>query len=189
MSNNIYASFTIDVKEVNKNLIAIARLTGRFSKTTTIQIRVLNRAIELSRQGITKRIEARTEGEADISLPVSLLKGYLTGSLAAYKKFVFCPGELACDASIYSSSAIKVEPVFTNPENVLPGNLNRISVLRYWLNKSEAEIEKSGLTATIEIAKRKMKTNIREALEFLYEYEVKYEDLEELVKRKIKNEC
>ena len=36
------------------------------------------------------------------------------------------------------------------------------------------------------MAKRKMNANILEALEFLYEYKVNYEDLEELVIKKIK---
>jgi hypothetical protein len=70
----------------------------------------------------------------------------------------------------------------------LPINLNRMSILRYEFNNSEAEIKKQELTGTVKAATRKMKTNILEALEFLKAYEVKYEELEALVKKKIKNE-
>jgi hypothetical protein len=70
---------------------------------------------------------------------------------------------------------------------VIPTNLTHKTTLSYWLNKSKAEIEKLGLTVTIEVAKRTMKANIMEALEFLKQYDVSYEELEELIKKKIKD--
>lgn len=187
MSNKLQASFTVDPKVVNSNLIAIARIGGRFSKAKIIQIRICTDAIEIITQGITKRMKANTDGEADIYLPVSLLKTYLSSSSSGLVSFTFRQGELECGSSRYSSAAIEVTPVSLRPENILPINLNRISILRYGVNNSEAEIQKMGLTGTLKVATRKMKTNILEALEFLKEYEVKYEELEELVKKKIKN--
>jgi hypothetical protein len=80
MPNNIQVSFTVDCKVVNSNLVAIARIGGRFSKSKIIQIRICTDAIEIITQGITKRMKAKTEGEADIFLPASLLKIYLTSS-------------------------------------------------------------------------------------------------------------
>ena len=165
--------------------MAISRLTGRFTKSSVIQIRVFNATIEISSKGITKRINLTTNGEADISLPVILLKGYLTGSTDPYKTFIFRNGELGCGSSIFSSHTIKVEPVFTTTENVLHNNLSKKSILKYWINKTEKENERIGLTATIEVVKHQMKTNIQEALFLLGKYNVVYEDLKELIKRKL----
>ena len=187
MSKIIQASFTVEVKALNSTLLAISRLAGRFTKSSVIQIRVLNAAIEISSKGITKRINLNTNGEADISLPVILLKGYLTGSTDEYKTFIFRNGELGCGSSIYSSNTIKVEPVFTTTENVLHNNLSKKTILKYWLNNTEKENERIGLTATIEVAKNHLKTDLQEALFLLGEYNVVYADLEELVKSKLRN--
>ena len=187
MANNIQASFTVDIKEVSKNLLALSRLSGRLTKTTVIEIRVLNTAIEISSKGITKRMDAHTNGEADISLPVALLKAYLMAGSGTHRTFTFRNGELLCGGSLYTSHTITVKPVFSNMGGVIPTSLSHKSTLSYWLNKSESEIEKMGLTVTIEAAKRTMKTNILEALEHLKQYEVKYEELEEMIKMKLKN--
>jgi hypothetical protein len=142
--------------------------------------------IELITQGVVKRVKADTIGEGEISLPVTLLKNYLATSSVTLISFKFSAGELECGSSRYSSSAIEVFPIPINTPVVLPINLNRISILRYGLNYSAEEIEK--LTATVKAAKRKMKSTILESLELLEEYDVTYDDLENLVNRKIKNE-
>ena len=129
MSKNIEASFNVELKELNSNLVTLSKLSGRFTKTTLVQIRVLRTGIEITSNGITKKIQCHTNVEADISLPVALLKGYLSGS--NYKTFIFRKGELGCGASIFSSSAITINPIFTNRENVLPNNLNKNTILKY----------------------------------------------------------
>ena len=101
MSKNIEASFSVAIKELNTNLITLSKLTGRLSKTSIIQIRVLPTGIELSLKGMSKKIQVNTNGQADISLPVVLLKTYLTNS-SDYKTFIFRNGELGCGGSIYS---------------------------------------------------------------------------------------
>ncbi len=186
MSKNIEASFTVTIKELKSTLITLSKLSGRFTKTTIIQIRVLRTGIEITSNGITKKIEAHTNGEADISLPVTLLKGYLTGSIITDKTFVFRNGELGCGLSIYSSYAIKVEPIFTTRENVLPNNLTKKTILTYWVNNTEKENERLGLTATIEVAKHHLKTDINEALLLLSQYNIEYDELEGMIKNKLK---
>ena len=183
MSKNITASFSVEVKELNSTLITISKLSGRFTKTTLIEIRVLRTGIEITSKGITKKIICHTNGEADISLPVVLLKGYLTGSND--RTFVFRKGELGCGSSIFSSSAITVNPIFTNRENVLPNNLSKNAILQYWLTNTPKENERLGLTATIEVAKHHLKTDIKETLLLLNQYNIVYEDVEDLVKRKL----
>lgn len=187
MSTKIQASFTADPKAVNSNLMAMARIRSGFYKTRIVQIRIVHDAIELMGQGITRRIKAKTEGEADVCMPIALLKSYLSSSSFGLISFTFRQGELECGSSIYTSSAIEVTPVSLKQEYVLPINLNRISVLKYGFNHSDEEIHKMQLTATVESAQRKMKTKILEALEILKEYDVKYEDLEKIVINKIKN--
>lgn len=183
MSQNIQVSFTVETKLTKSTLRDLARLTGKFSKSTEIMIRVLNRAIELSINVVIKRIDAITHGEADIKLPVVLLKGYLTDG--AHKTFGFRSGELLCGTSIYSHYNIRVSPVFSDTKTALPVNLNRVEILHYWLNKSPSEIEKAGLTDAIEVAKRNLQTNIQEALVFLKDYNVNYDELEILINNKI----
>ena len=56
MSKNIEASFNVELKELNSNLITLSKLSGRFTKTTLIQIRVLRTGIEVTSKGITKKI-------------------------------------------------------------------------------------------------------------------------------------
>ena len=75
MSKNIEASFNVELKELNSNLITLSKLSGNFNKTTLIQIRVLRRRIEITSKGITKKINCHTNKEADISLPFHCLKG------------------------------------------------------------------------------------------------------------------
>ena len=186
MSKIIEASFTVGIKELNSNLITLSKLTGRLSKTSIIQIRVLPTGIELSLKGMSKKIEVKTNGQADISLPVALFKTYLTNS-SDYKTFIFRNGELGCGNSIYSSDKMKVDPVFTTTENVLHNNLSKISILKYWLTNTEKENERLGLTSTIKVAKNHLKTDIQEALLVLNQYNVVYEDLEGLVKKKLDN--
>lgn len=187
MSKNIEASFTATIKELNSTLITLSKLSGRFTKTTIIQIRVLRSGIEITSKGITKKIQGHTNGEADISLPVALLKGYLTGSINTDKTFVFRNGELGCGLSIYSSYSIKVEPIFNTRENVLPNNLTKKTILKYWVTNTVKENERLGLTATIEVAKHHLKTDINEVLLLLSQYNVVYEDLEDLIKKKLNN--
>ena len=187
MFKNIEASFSVEVKELNSTLITLSKLSGRFTKTTLIQIRVLRSGIEITSKGITKKIQGHTNGEADIYLPVALLKGYLTGSTDLYKTFLFRNGELGCGLSIYSSYAIKLEPIFTTRENVLPNNLTKKTILTYWVNNSEKENERLGLTASIEVAKHHLKTDINEALLLLSQYNVVYNDLEDLIREKLNN--
>ena len=186
MSKNIEASFNVELKELNSNLITLSKLSGRFTKTTLIQIRVLRTGIEITSKGITKKIQCHTNGEADIQLPIALLKTYLTNT-SDYKTFIFRNGELGCGNSIYSSNKIKVDPVFTTTENVLHNNLSKIAILKYWLTNTEKENERLGLTATIKVARNHLKTDIQEALLVLNQYNVVYEDLEELVKKKLDN--
>ena len=185
MFKNIEASFSVEVKELNSTLISLSKLSGRFTKTTLVQIRVLRSGIEITSKGITKKINYHTNKEADISLPGALLKGYLKGTSDLYKNFVFRNGELGCGLSIYSSSAIIVNPVFTNRENVLPNNLSKISILKYWLSNNEKENERLGLTATIEVAKHHLKTDINETLLLLKQYNIMYDDVEDLIKKKL----
>ena len=184
MPKNIEASFNVELKELNSNLITLSKLSGRFTKTTLIQIRVLRTGIEVTSKGITKKIQCHTNGEADIQLPVALLKTYLTNS-TDYKTFIFRNGELDFGKSIYTSYKIKVDPVFTTTENVLHNNLSKISILKYWLTNSENENERLGLTSTIKVARNHLNTNIHEALLVLKQYNVVYDDLEELVKNKL----
>ena len=185
MGINIQASFRVDPKEVKDNLAALSRLIGRFSKKSILDIRVLHQAIEMSVKGLSKRIATRTEGTADICVPLSLFKTFLPANNAGFVKFLFRPGQISCGSSIYSSSAIEVRPVFSNTENVIPTNLKDIKVLRYWLNKSKFELEDAGLTREIALVKRTINSNILEALQFLEQYAVEYEDLETLVMNRI----
>ncbi len=187
MSQKIQASFTADPKAINTNLMAMARIRSGFYKTKIVQIRIVNDAIELMAQGITRRIKAKTEGEADVCIPIALLKSYLSSSSFGLVSFTFRQGELECGSSIYTSSAIEVMPVSLKQEYVLPINLNHISVLKYGFNNNESEISKMQLSATVQAAKRKMKSNILEALENLKQYDVKYEDLETIIINKFKN--
>ena len=101
------------------------------------------------------------------------------------KTFIFRNGELGCGNSIYSSNKIKVDPVFTTTENVLHNNLSKISILKYWITNTEKENERLGLTSTIKVARNHLKTDIQEALLVLNQYNVVYEDLEDLVKKKL----
>jgi len=95
MSINIQASFKVEAKEVKDSLVALSRLTGRFSKNTFLEIRVLSNFVDLCVNGTTKRVGARTEGEADICLPLSLFKTFLSANNSGFVKFLFRPGQIS----------------------------------------------------------------------------------------------
>jgi hypothetical protein len=116
-----------------------------------------------------------------------LFKTFLSGNNAGFIKFSFRPGQISCGSSIYSSSVIEVAPVFSNRDNVIPSNLKDMKVLRYWLSKSEKELEEAELTKAMALAKRNIHTDILEAWVFLKKFEVEYEELETFVMNRIKN--
>ena len=69
----------------------------------------------------------------------------------------------------------------------MPNNLTKKTILKYWVTNTVKENERLGLTATIEVAKHHLKTDINEVLLLLSQYNVVYEDLEDLIKKKLNN--
>lgn len=74
MSKILEVYFTVDIKELNSSLIRLSKLAGKFTKTSLLEIRVLRSGIEITSNGMTKKLDAKTNGEADVTLPVALLK-------------------------------------------------------------------------------------------------------------------
>ena len=58
MSKNIEASFNVELKELNSNLVTLSKLSGRFTKTTLIQIRVLRTVFRLLQKASLKKYNA-----------------------------------------------------------------------------------------------------------------------------------
>jgi len=181
------STFTINTKEIKAALIAMNRIGSKFTKASMLKITVLTDKIEIATQGITKILKAETDGLADISVPALLIKGYVSTSSSATMQFTFKQGELKCGSSLFSSPFIRIETVFNIPENDLPINATRMSVLRFEANKSKEEIERLNLGPSITYANRTLRDKIHKALEYLDDYEVTFNDLHELIQKKIKN--
>lgn len=181
------STFTVKTKDLKADLSRMERVGSRFSKTSMVKISVLPETIEISKQGMSRIIKAETEGLADIMVPALLLKGYLMTATSAVLSFTFKNGAVECGSSIFSSSAITVETIFNLPENDLPINATRLSVLRFAENKSNEEIERLGLTGSIKYAKRVYLEKVQKAAELLKDYDVSFEELMELINKKIKN--
>ena len=71
MSKNIEASFNVELKELNSNLVTLSKLSGRFTKTTLIQIRVLRTVLRLLQKASLKKFSA-TQMAKQIFLYLSL---------------------------------------------------------------------------------------------------------------------
>ncbi len=179
------SSFTVNTKEIKSALAHMERVGSKFSKTTMLKISVLPDTVEFGKQGMTRIIKAKTEGLADIQVPAILMKGYIATSSNPVMTFVFSNGSLQCGSSTFTSSAITVETVFNIPENTLPINASRMSVLRFAQGKSEVEIARLGLTGTIKYAKRVCSEKVQKAAELLEDYEVSYEELKAIIAKKI----
>jgi len=180
------SSFTVKTKEIKAALADMNRIGSKFQKASMLKITVLPDTIEIATQGIIKILKAETDGLADISVPALLIKGYVSTASAATMQFTFKQGELKCGSSLFTSPAIRLETVFNLPENDLPINANRMSVLRYGANKSKEEIERLNLKSSITYANRTLNEKIYKALEHLKDYEVTFDELHELIQKKIK---
>ena len=84
-----------------------------------------------------------------------------------------------------SSSAISLSEIPLNKTPELPINPNNLYLMRFAYNTSELEVNRLNLTATVKKAKRQLKSNIVQAVKSLEQYEVAYEDIEALVRKKI----
>ncbi len=180
------STFTVNTKELKAALVVMNRIGSKFSKASMLKITVLTDKIEIATQGITKILKAETDGLADISVPALLIKGYINTASSLTMQFTFKQGELKCGSSIFSSPFIRIETVFNLPENDLPINATRMSVLRFEANKSKEEIERLNLGPSITYANRTLSDKIHKALEYLKEYEVTFDELHLLIQNKIK---
>ena len=179
------ATFTVKTKEIKTAMAFMERVGSEFSRDVILKISVLPETIELSKQGIMQKVKAETAGLADVLVPAVLLKSYLNTATSAVITFTFTHGEMKCGSSIFSSPAISVETVFNIPENTLPINATRMSVLRFAATKTDEEIARLGLTATIKSSKRQLTTKIQKATELLKDYEIGFEEIRALIDRKI----
>jgi len=182
----MHCSFTVKTKEIKSALNDMKRIGSKFRKASMLKITVLPDKIEIHTQGITKMLKAETEGLADILVPALLVNGYLDTASNVTIEFIFKQGELQSGSSVYTSSAIKLEEISNIPENELPINPNRLSVLRFAANKSKDEIERLNLKSSIIYAQRRLNEKIQEALECLQDYEVTYDEIYEIIQKKIK---
>ena len=180
------ASFIVKTKEMKVALSDMKRISSKFKKASVLRITVLQDKIEIHLPGVTKLLKAETEGLADILVPAMLLTGYLETTSNATIEFVFKQGELQSGSSVYSSSAIKLEQVDNISKNELPINPNRLSILRFAANKSKDEIERLNLKSTITYAQRRLNEKIQEAIECLQDYEVTYDEIYEIIQKKLK---
>lgn len=180
------SSFTIQTKELKAALAAMNRIGLKFTSSSVLKISVLPETIEIATQGIMKILKAETDSLADILVPVLILKGYANTIKSAITQFTFKPGELKCGSSIYSSSAIKVETVFNVPENNLPINATTLEMVRQRVIKNQEEIERFNLSPAIANDYQVMGEKIDKALKHLKYYEVTFDEIYDLIQKKIK---
>ena len=179
------AQFTVSSKEIKAAITHMERVGGKFSKTTMLKISVLPETIEISKQGMTRIVKAETDGLADVLVPGVLIKSYLSTTSVAIITFAFTNGTLQCGSSKFSSPGISIETIFNIPENDLPINASRLSVLRFAASKKPEEIERLGLSSLIVAAKRLKTEKLNKAMEILKDYEITFEELSALIDKKI----
>jgi hypothetical protein len=180
------AKFTVNAKEIKHALLCISRLRPRFfKKNEFLRIRVLSESIEISTQGIMKVIKAETDAMVDISVPAMLVKAYVDTASIAVMSFVFKPGELHIGSSIYSSPSISLENLYNFPENEIPLNATNMYLLCFARRKGTEQINKLGLEPLINKAKRELSINIKKAITSLEQYGITYQEVNELIERKI----
>ncbi|MBS4043508.1 MAG: hypothetical protein KGZ59_06805 [Chitinophagaceae bacterium] len=182
------STFTLNTKSLKQALSSMKRVAGKSYNNDVLKISVLPDKVEIAIQGVIKFLTAKTEGFADIFIPTKVLEAYMQTTSTASISFIFKEGEMQCGSSIYNSKAIRVETIFSNPDNDLPLNTNNLVLLRYAENNTENKIEKLGLTNQIRNAKRQLTTNINNALKHLSKYEVSYDELHNIIYKKIKPE-
>lgn len=178
-------SFTVDRKKFHTELLTIKKLTPKYFKSGVVQINVLPEQIELHTTGITKYIDARTEGYFDVFVPIRLLYAYSSTVLTDELTFEVRQGEIHCGGAIFSSPEIKVRPIFNANNEVLTMNSTEFALLKYSSRANETELADFGLTELVQRAEERLKTRLTEATEILSYYQVTYKELEKLVLKKI----
>lgn len=180
------SSFTLNTKNLKQALRNIKQIGGKKYMNDVLKISVQPEKIEIGTQGVVRYITAQTEGFADIFVPARVLEAYLQTLSTASISFKFKQGEMQCGSSVYNSNAIRIETMFSNPDNDLPINTDNLVLLKYAENNPESKIEKLGLTNQIRNAKKNLVNNINSALKHLSKYDVTYDELHELIYKKIK---
>jgi hypothetical protein len=175
-------SFTIDTKTFRRCLNRIFKYN--LNRNEEIKISVSDESIELFGKGVMQKLNAKTNGCGDVMLPVKLLLGYLQNFTAASISFTFRNAELECGSSIFSSSAIVVGDSLAKPDAELPINLSAKNILRFTTDKSSEEIEKAGLIKSYQSQKKKLRNKIFLASVLLKDYDVTFDDLNELIQKK-----
>jgi hypothetical protein len=185
-TDNMQSTFTVKTKELKAALNFMERVGGKFAKTTMLKISILPDNIEIGKQGMTRIVKAQTGGLADVMVPGMVLKGYLSTASAVALTFTFGNGYMQCGSSTFSSPAITIETIFNMPENDLPVNATRMSVLRFAATKTEEEVARLGLSGSIKYAKKVQREKIQKAVELLKDYEVTFEELKQLIDGKVR---
>lgn len=100
-------------------------------------------------------------------------------------KFTFEEGKVLIGSSIFSSPFIKIESFFITPEKDIPINANNMYLLCFAANKSDEQLKKLGVESLINKARKGLLSDIKKALGFLEQYDIKYDELYTLIQQKI----
>lgn len=178
-------SFIVDRKKFHTELLSIKKLTPKFFKTGVAQINILPEQIELHTSGITKYIDAQTEGYFDVFIPIRLLFAYSSTMSSDELTFEVSQGEIKCGSSTISSPEIKVRPLFNTNNEALIMNPSEYDLLKYALKTTDSELADFGLTELVQKAEERLKVRLTEASAILSDYRVTYKELENLVLKKM----
>lgn len=162
------------------------RSSGGIRSNSIIQLRIFYDRVEFHAKGVCISVAADNVAEGDVLCPAKLLKSYLSSSSASVIVFVFSKGEVQCGSSKFQISSIDVFPHGLEPSSEIAINATLKSIKRLTLQESNTKYyQQKGMMSTVVAANKQLKDDLTKALEILQGYNVTYDDLEELVRKRI----
>ncbi len=186
MKQPLESKFTIDRKELNEALNSFKRLLKKKFDNTICNLRVMPGGIELSTPGIMRAIHGETEGLYEFLVPIKILYAYSSSSVNKTMNFIFCEGKMECDKSIYSSPMIKMKNWQQTTIDSVVINYTNTDLLKLGLEKGAEYLEENNLISEYKKAQNELELDIHTVMEVLSKYELKKEDLREIIKFRLK---
>lgn len=176
-------SCSVQTKELKKSLSRIKRFNPNYFKSGIVKIRMMPGGIELSTIGIFEVVPGYTQGLAEVYVPLKLIYAFTKTYTNEEITFTFRTGEMECGSSIFSYPEIKVETWYNTPDVDLSMRPRDFELLKMgYLNLEK--VKQYNLHKEYLNAKNKMDKTIRECHGMLELYEIKKEDIEELIVQK-----
>lgn len=150
------------------------------------EIEIRPDAAILSSFGAQYTLPCTATGFAKVIAPYAIVVDFAKRRKVDRLTISFGPGKMELDKSVFESSAIEL----VHPENQtglgLVLNYKDLDLVRLRNSHNDDELERMGVRKQVENAEERLRENLNMASRLLAPYEVSFEELEQLVEKKVR---